>query len=332
METRFHALGGVRNVGISSYTPMEDNNNGWGVELPGRPESHAIASVIKANAEYFDSVGTRVVMGRGIEVKDTSASRPVAVVNQTFVKHMFHPGENPLGRLFGTGKETANGFEIVGVVEDSAYTDVRWKDHPMFFVPLPQRPLGEKQPLDEDDGMFPGAIVIETTAPMMRMEEMARQTLASINPNLAVVKFQTFTEQIADRFSDDRLIARMTMFFGALALLLATVGLYGVTAYGVARRTSEIGLRMALGAKQSAVVRNVLRGAIAQTVLGLAIGIPAALACVRFVETQLFEIRGADTGLLLTTTIALLIATGLAAWAPARRAAGTDPMKALRME
>src|SRR6202012_3874052 len=127
----------------------------------------------------------------------------------------------------------------------------------------------------------------ETSHPMPDMESIARNTLSSINPNLAVVKFQTFRQQIADRFVEERLVSRLTLLFGALALLLATIGLYGVTAYTVARRTSEIGLRMALGADRAGVIAAVLRGALLQTVLGLAIGIPMALLCVRYVKAQL---------------------------------------------
>ena len=135
MEERFHALPGVKKVGISYYTPMEDNNNGWGVKVQGTAAMSTGSGLrsIKANAEYFDSVGTRVVMGRGIGAQDTSAARPVAVVNQTFVRKLFAPGENPIGQHFGGGSKTAGECEIVGVVEDTAYTDVRWKDHLMYL-------------------------------------------------------------------------------------------------------------------------------------------------------------------------------------------------------
>jgi macrolide transport system ATP-binding/permease protein len=164
------------------------------------------------------------------------------------------------------------------------------------------------------------------------LESIARRTLAGINPNLAVVKFQNFSEQISDRFLHERIVAQLTMFFGVLALLLSTVGLYGVTAYTVARRTSEIGLRMALGAKRSGVVTMVLRGAITQTAVGLALGIPVALVCVRFVQSQLYEVRGAGTGLLAIAIVTLVVAAAVAALIPAYRAATTDPTQALRTE
>src|SRR5262249_55687534 len=190
MEERFHALPGVEKVGISSYTPMEDNNQSWSVQVEGKPKPDIGSSYIKINPEYFDSVGTRLVMGRGVRTQDTSASRPVAVVNQAFVKRLFDPGENPIGRSFGQPDSTSD-FEIVGVVEDTVYTDVRWKNHLMYFVPLPQRRLNEDEPIEKDLEMYAGAIVLKTAGPAPNMETLTRQTLARINPNLAVVKFQT---------------------------------------------------------------------------------------------------------------------------------------------
>jgi macrolide transport system ATP-binding/permease protein len=332
MEERFHALPGVVKVGISSYTPMEDDNNGWSVQVQGQPDLHVSASNVRVSPEYFDSVGTRVVMGRGIGVQDTPTSPAVAVVNQTFVKKLFKPGENPIGRHFGGGPKASGDFEIVGVVEDTTYTDARWKDHLMYFMPLMQRPPSDTGPIEQDDSLYAGAIVLETAAPMSKMESLSRTTLAGINPNLSVVKFQTFDAQIADRFNDDRMIARLTMLFGGLALVLAAVGLYGVTAYTVARRTSEIGIRMALGAERSGVVAMVMRGAMIQTLLGLAIGIPVALVCVRFVKAQLYEISNADPSVVAFAILTLAAAACVAGLIPARRAASIDPMRALRVE
>jgi ABC-type antimicrobial peptide transport system permease subunit len=147
-----------------------------------------------------------------------------------------------------------------------------------------------------------------------------------------VVKFQTFDQQISDRFTDDRTLARLTMLFGLLALLLATLGVYGVTAYSVARRTSEIGIRMALGAERIQVTTMVMRSVAIQAAVGLAIGIPAALLCVRFVEAQLYEIKSIDAALLSTSILVLVFAAFVAGFVPARRAAKVDPMVALRYE
>ena len=331
IEERFHALAGVEQVGICSYTPMEDNNDSFSTQVQGQPDLNVSASVVKANAEYFDSVGTRVLMGRGIRVQDSPASTTVAVVNESFVRKLFRPGENPIGHHFGSPEATGD-FEIVGVVQDTAYTSVRWKDHLMYFVPMLQRRASDNRPIENDEMMYAGAIVVNTERPMSDMEVLARRTLSAINPNLAVVKFQTFDQQIADRFTDDRMLARLTMLFGLLALLLATLGLYGVTAYTVARRTSEIGIRMALGAERAAVAVMVMRGATVQAAIGLAIGIPTALLSVRFVESQLYEIKGVDAGVLAASVLVLLISVSVAGLIPARRASNVDPMLALRYE
>jgi predicted permease len=332
IEQRFHNVPGVEKVGISSYSPMEDNNNSWSVHVQGKPDPHRSASFIKVNPEYFDSVGTRLVLGRGITVNDTATSPAVAVVNEAFVRKFFQPGENPIGQHFGSNAKATGDWEIVGMVEDTAYQSATWKDHMMYFLSLPQRPPSETLPIDKDENMYAGAIVLKTSRPIPEMEELARKTLASINSNLSVVNFQTFEAQIADQFSEARMLSRLTMLFGGLALLLATLGLYGVTAYSVARRTPEIGIRMALGAERAGVTAMVMRSAILQALLGLAIGIPAAMMCVRYVASQLYEIKAIDTGTLTVAVSIMMLTTALAALIPALRAASIDPAHALRTE
>jgi macrolide transport system ATP-binding/permease protein len=336
IEDRFHAVPGIEKVGISTYTPMEPNNWAEDVQIQGQPYRNEGASWVRGNAEYFDSVGTRVLMGRGFTARDTSASPAVAVVNQSFVKSFFKPGENPIGRRFGSpGPQSSGDFEIIGVVEDTAYTSATWKNHQMYFIPLNRRIPASilVRPIERDEGLYVGAIVLKTDRPMGNMQSIARQTLAAINPNLSVVKFQTFEEQIGDRFSQDRMITRLMTLFSILALLLATLGLYGVTAYTVASRTSEIGIRMALGANRSSVVSMIMRGAMLQSAIGLcAIGIPVAWFCVRYIQSQLYETKGMDITVLAIATLTLAAAAAAAGFIPARRAASTDPSQALRTE
>ena len=332
MEAQFHTLPGVVKVGLATYTPMEDNNWSNNVQVQGLPDLNKSASFVKATSEYFDSVGTRVVMGRGIGPQDTANSAPVAVVNRSFVK-TFLGDRNPIGQHMGSAEPASSGdFEIVGVVEDSAYSTVRWENHRMYFLPLLQRPPSAREPIDNDISLYAGAMVIQTDRPVNEMAKLVQNTLASINPNLSIVKFQTFDQQIAERFSEERMIARLTALFGALALLLATIGLYGVTADGVARRTAEIGIRMALGAERGSVVAMIMRGAILQSALGLAIGIPAALACMRFVKSQLYGVAGASLTMIAAAMATLAVATCAAASIPAHRAASIDPVRALRAE
>jgi len=335
---RFHAIPGVLKVGLATYTPMEENNWGSGVKVQGEADINKGASWVKGTPEYFDSVGTHVVMGRGFALQDTLNAPPVAVVNQEFVKQFFG-NRNPIGHRFGfsgPAKTSQDGaHEIVGVVEDTTYTSVYWKNHTMYFLPLTQ-PAGTANdpdnPIGKDQSMYAGAMVIQTGRPIPGFEKIVGDTLASINPNLTIVKFQTFQQQIDDRFIEERLIARLTSLFGLLALLLAAIGLYGVTAYTVVRRTPEIGIRMALGAARARVIGMVMRGAMLQVLIGLAIGIPVSIFCVRYVKSQLFEITSVNTTVMAGAICVLVLAAFIAGMIPARRAASINPVQALRVE
>jgi macrolide transport system ATP-binding/permease protein len=334
----FHTVPGVLKVGLATYTPMESNNWGSGVKIQGEPDLNKSASWVKGTPEYFDSVGTRVVMGRGFTWQDTLKGAPVAVVNREFVKQFFG-NRNPIGHHFGFSGPTQTGLdgahEIVGVVEDTTYTSVYWKNHAMYFLPLTQRAGSANDPnssLDKDQSMYAGALVIQTAHPIAGFEKIVGQTLASINPNLTIVKFQTFQQQVDDRFIEERLIARLTSLFGLLALLLAAIGLYGVTAYTVVRRTPEIGIRMALGAARSRVIGTVMRGAMLQAVTGLAIGIPVAIFCVRYVKSQLYETTSVNVPVMMIAIGVLALAAAIASIIPARRAASIEPVRALRIE
>jgi macrolide transport system ATP-binding/permease protein len=333
---RFHAIPGVVKVGLATYTPMEENNWGSGVKVQGDPDLNKGASWVKGSPEYFDSVGTHVVMGRGFTLQDTLNAPPVAVVNQEFVKQFFGK-RNPIGHHFGgSGPSGHDGaHEIVGVVADTTYTSIYWKDHAMYFLPLTQRAgiaNDPDDPLDKDLSLFAGALVIQTGYPIAGFEKTVSSTLASINPNLTIVKFQSFQQQIDDRFIEERLIARLTSLFGLLALLLAAIGLYGVTAYTVVRRTQEIGIRMALGAPRSRVIETVMRGAMLQAIAGLAIGVPVAIFCVRYVKSQLYETTGVNVPVMGVAIGVLIVTAAIAGIIPARRAASIDPVRALRIE
>jgi macrolide transport system ATP-binding/permease protein len=328
-------LPGVQRVSLSLYTPLEGNNWGEGVFIQGRPEpgpnDQIGASWVRVGPEFFDIIGQHVLRGRGITEHDTATSPAVAVVNQAFVKKFFPKGEDPIGVRFGvSGVKSSSDFEIVGVVSDVKYNNVRQPVRAMYFRPLLQ--VAHTKPEDDIRSLYADAIMLQTKGSVQGLESQVRRTLANIDPNLTLTRYESFAGQISGQFNQERLITRLTLMFGILALILASVGLYGVTAYTVARRTPEIGIRMAMGAGRSSVVGMVLREAMLQAGIGLAIGIPVAMLCVRFVQSQLFNVAGHDATV-LSVAIATLIGSAFAAGLiPARRAASTDPVKALRAE
>jgi macrolide transport system ATP-binding/permease protein len=335
MTDRFRALPGVERVGFSLYTPLEGNNWGEGVSIQGGWERRLNetdgASWDRVSPDYFQTIGQKVLFGRGITEQDTATSPLMAVVNEAFVKKFFPKGESPIGKHFGLGGTKSSGeIEIVGVVSDVKYVNPRSAVRAMYFRPMLQHaPLSDGV---EVRSYFAGGITLQMKGSVEGLESQVRKTLAAINPNLTVVRFETFAEQVDGQFRQERLIAQLTTMFGALALVLASVGLYGVTAYTVARRTSEIGIRMALGAGRGSVVGMVLREALLQAAVGLAIGVPVALLCVRFLKTQLYGVAGQDVGVLAGAAAVLVASACIAGLIPAQRAASTDPVKALWTE
>jgi macrolide transport system ATP-binding/permease protein len=336
IEDKFHAMPGVERIGLTLYTPLQGTTWSFYVYVQGQPApdpgKDVGATFNRASPDYFKAVGQRVIRGRTFTQADTATSPGVAVVNQSFVKKLFKPGENPIGQHIGSEEfKNAGDFEIVGIVDDSKYENPRDSAQPMYFIPMLQQSR-TSPPKDRDASLYAGAFVLQMKAMTPGLEAQVRNTLASIDPNLSVDHYQTFAEQISENFNGERMIARLTLLFGLLALSLASVGLYGVTSYLVARRTSEIGIRMALGADRAGVVGMVMRGALLQTGIGLAIGIPTALLCVRFVKSQLYQVAGHDLPVMTGAIVALVVSAGIAGLIPARRAASTDPSQALRAE
>jgi predicted permease len=338
LEQRFGALPGVESVGLGLYSPLEGNNWGESVRVEGRPEpgpnENTGSSWDRINTHFFASVGQPLLRGRNFTDADTPTSQQVAIVNEAFVKKFF-PKEDPLGRHFGVyDSKYAGAFEIVGVVADAKYTDPQHKVRPMYFLPLGQRiwPTEPNAAMAENWSQFIDSLVLNFKTKPENAESMVRRTLADIDPNLTVVDFMSLEEQIGGELTQERAMARLTLLFGLLALVLAAVGLYGITSYAVARRTSEIGLRMALGANRGRIVQMVLRGAFVQVLLGLAIGIPIILLAGRLVSSQLYEVSFYDPVSILLGVVVLMAAAALAGFIPARRAAGIEPMKALRIE
>jgi predicted permease len=333
------AIPGVSQMSFSLYSPMEGDNWGETVYIEGQPAPPPDSNVnqtswVRVSAGYFETLGIKIVQGRSFNEQDSPSAQRVAVVNRTFAKHFFKD-DNPLGKHFGDlGMKYAGQFEIVGVTEDTQYREPTRKIPAMFFLPASQAVVYDDPRFVtfEDRSHYLNAIELKTAGKLPGLEPAVRRALADVNPDLAVIDFTTFGAQVDNNFSQQAMIVKLTSLFGFLALILASIGLYGVTAYSVERRTNEIGIRMALGADRVHVLGLVLRGALLQMAIALAIGIPITIAAGRAMAAQLFGVKPYDPRILLLTTVALVIAAFLAAVIPARRAATLDPIRALRVE
>lgn len=339
MQDRFAALPGIARVGMSVYSPLEGDNWGecviqQGHPAPG-PNEKCGSTWDRVSPGFLDAIGVPILRGRGLTEQDTATSPFVAVVNQTFAKRFF-PNQDPIGRHFGIDfPQYSSMFEIVGVFADFKMNNPRDPARSVFLRPLTQYFKGFKEPemmTAETWSMFMNAIVLDFNSPQTDVASSVRRTLASIDPNLTVVDLRPFQAQVVGNFTEERLVARLTTLFAILALMLASVGLYGVMSYLVARRTSEIGVRMALGATRSTVLAMVLRSALWQLLVGLAVGIPAALIAGHLMAAQLYGVGSYDPVAFVGATLVLGMCATLAGFIPAHRAASIEPMRALRTE
>ena len=339
IQDRFSALPGVKNVGLALYSPLEGDNWGecviqQGHPAPG-PNTNCGSTWDRVSPQFLDAVGVPVIRGRGITEQDTASSPQVAIVNQAFVKRFF-PDKDPVGQHFGIDFPQYSGsFEIVGVFHDFKMNNPREAVRPVFLRPLTQQLNIYKEDAmksGETQSMFINSIILDFNHPQDNAEELIRQTLAGVDPNLTVLDLRPFDAQVAGNFTEERLVARLTSLFGILALILASIGLYGVMSYFVARRTGEIGIRMALGASRSSVVRIVLQSVLLQIGLGLALGVPAALFAGHLMASQLYGVKAYDPVAFIAATAVLAVCALFAGFIPARRAASIEPMRALRTE
>ena len=339
IEDRLSALPGVTRVSLARYLPLEGNEWGSCVILQGHPapgpKDKCFSDWDRVSAGFLDSVGVPVLRGRGFSRDDENAALQVVMVNQAFVKRFF-PNQDPIGRRFGiNGPEYSGAFQIVGVFADFKLSNAREEVKPLFLRPLGQQYAGYKTPdlqAGEASSLYLNRMILQFNREQKDAEQLIRSTLANIDPNIPLARVTPYPEVIAGNFNQDRLLARLTEVFGILALLLASVGLYGVMSYYAVRRTSEIGIRMALGASRSTIASLMLRNALLQFLVGLAVGIPAALFVSRMMEHLLYEIGSSDPVAFVGATALLGLCAAVAALIPAVRAASTDPMRALRTE
>ena len=337
LETRLRQMPGIENAGMALYNPLTDN---WGelIMVQGRENSqfneNGGASWNRVSASYLPALGQRVVRGRALSEADNESSEQVVVVNETFAKR-FYPNEEPLDKHFGLDLPKYSGrFRIVGVVNDSKFSSPRREARAMFFAPLVQWTKYDEeimQKLDRRTHYISGILLVTRTPPGI-LEPQVRKAIAEVDSNLTVNSVRSLPEQVALTFDQERAVASLAGLFGIVALLLAAVGLYGVTAYTVAQRTNEIGVRMALGADRERIVRLVLGSAFRRVAIGLLLGMPLAIGAGRLMASQLYGVKAWDVPALAAAAGALGLCAFFATVIPAIRAATIQPMNVLRAD
>ena len=340
LEEKLKQMPGVQGAGLAMYNPLTDN---WGelIMVAGHPagklSEESGASWDRVSADYLQNLGVPVLRGRAFTAADNETSAPVAVVNEAFVKRFFKSNEDPLAQHFGLDvPELAGTFSIVGVVGDAKFAGwgLSRPARPMFYVPLAQnvKYTNEMMQKLELRSHFIGGILLVTNLSPGVLEAQLTRTFAELDPNLTINSIRTMKQQIELSFDQERAVAGLASLFGIVALVLAAIGLYGVTAYSVAQRTNEIGIRMALGADRPKVIQMVLRGAFKRVFIGLILGLPLAIGAGRLISAQLYGVSAWDPLALGVASGALAICSFFAAIIPANRAASISPMNALRIE
>jgi len=319
VEQRVSQIPGIRSA---SFSLMTFDPGAWtmpacvqGSTTPHEREVHG--NVI--GPDFFAAMGLPVILGRGFRLSDTATSPKVAIINETMAREYF-PGGSPIGHRYGFSPDHSGDFEVVGVVKDAKYESLREKPTPMAFYSYTQR-VG-----------FLGQFTVRYSGDLRGIVPEIRRAFAEVNSNLPITEVRTLAAHVDDTLTGDKLLARLSSFFGLLALLLASIGIYGVLSYAVARRTNEVGLRMALGAPRSSVVWMVMRDVLGLMAIGLLIGVPAALAGERWISSLLYGLGKMDAVSIAAAVGVLIVVAGIAAYLPARRASLVDPTTALRYE
>ena len=322
VETELGAQPGVRSVAAALVPVIGNSRWGNGVRVEGfksaDPNNGPHAFFNLTGPAYFGKMGIPLIAGREFTESDNMAGPKVAIVNQEFVRQ-YLKDRNPVGSHFGNGKELE--FEIVGVVRDSHYASVKEKPYPVYYLPWRQ---------DKENGGL--NFYVRSALPAKQMIPQIRKTIASIDHDLPVESVRTLDDQVKQNLTSDRLMLQLAAAFAVLATILAMLGLYGVMAFNVTRRTREIGIRLALGARPGLIRSMVLREMLWMLGIGLVAGVPAALAASKLAESQLFGVKANDPVVVVLTGVLLGLTAIAAAYWPARRASRVNPLDALRYE
>jgi predicted permease len=340
LEDRLNRIPGVEGAGLALYNPLTDN---WGEGVlvaghpPPGPGEQTGSSWDRVSATYLQNLGMAMMRGRAFTAGDDETAAPVAVVNEAFVKRFFKSDEDPLGQHFGLNlPQNVGTYRIVGVVRDAKFASfgMRRSARAMFFVPLAQYVdyKDTVMPRVEAQSHFIRGLILVTSVAPGTLEPLLTKTLGEVDPNLTINSVRTLRQQVEMTFDQERSVASLAGLFGIVALLLAAIGLYGVTAYAVTQRTNEIGIRMALGADATNVVKLVLRGAFSRVLIGLAVGLPLAVGAGRLIAAQLYGVAFWDPFALTVAAGSLAACAFFAAIIPAGRAASISPVRALRAE
>jgi predicted permease len=326
LRQRFSTLQGVRESSLAESSLL-DAGDALPISLPGQPPRDD-TRFMPIGPGFLTTMQIPLVAGRDFDEQDRPGSKPVAVINEEFARLNFG-NENPLGRhlilwkeILLNDKEPARDMEIVGVAKNANCGGIRQQIRPVVYFPYDQ---GYPAP----NAMV---FVIRTTGDPLGYASAIREIVHQADPRLPVSDIRTQKAEIADEMHQEIMLAELCSAFAILALTIACVGLYGTISYTVARRTGEIGIRIALGARRGSVLWMILREVFVLALVGLAISIPIALGTSKFLRSFLFQMKPNDPIALLTAVITLLVAASIAGWVPARRAARIDPMSALRHE
>ena len=321
---RLAAVPGVRAAALTNPALLSGSVNSTSFYIRGRVYSNDRDSggsinrlVISPN--FFEVMEIPLLVGRGFTSRDDEAAPKVAVINEAAAKRFF-PNENPIGQRFGSSVETSGQVEIVGVLRDAKYDSVRDDVPPTMYAPyLQNRPVN-------------AVMAVRTAGDPTSMTGAVREAVRQVDPNLPLVDVSTQLEQVERRFQQEKLFAQAYALFGGLAMLLAAIGLFGLMSYNVARRTNEIGIRLALGAQRRDVLNLVMRESMILVAVGVVVGVAVALGASRFIATLLYGLAPTDALTIVAAVGVMVVVSALAGFLPARRAARVDPMVALRYD
>jgi predicted permease len=317
------ALPGVRAATMSRHPLLSGSSASGQIFIAGQPPRSGDENFVwvhRVRANFFETMEISLVAGRDLSPHDDRRAPKVAVVSQSLVKKFF-PHENPIGKHFGFGApEHSNELEIVGVVGDTEYTSLRQQHPPTVYVSYLQEGISQMN------------FEVRTVDDPIAMIPAIRAVVREVDANLPLFDVTTQNAQAEESVASERLFAQLSSFFALLSLALASIGLYGVMAYGVAQRTREMGIRVALGAQAGDVLRLVIGQGMKMVLLGMFIGLPASLALTRLVKSLLFGVSATDPLTFAVIAVLLISVAVVACYVPARRATKVDPMVALRYE